>query len=103
MRSGHALPPSFHTHGTDRNLTISSSWVNGHATFCADGVLATELMLECGPRIRTFHDPDTPVTLDALESGHTVDYIGPRRLAGFDLVSIHTRGRALELIATTKA
>jgi spore maturation protein CgeB len=67
-------------------------------SFCGDGIAATELMLESSARIRAFYDLDTPITLDALESGHSVPYIGPRGLADFDLVLSYTGGRALDLL-----
>jgi spore maturation protein CgeB len=67
-------------------------------SFCSDGVAASALMLETGVRVRAFYDLDTPVTLDALESGQSVDYIGPRGLADFDVVFSYTGGRALDLL-----
>jgi spore maturation protein CgeB len=66
-------------------------------SFCADGIAATELMLDSGARLRVFYDLDTPVTLAALES---VDYIGSRGLADFDLVLSYTGGQALDLLRT---
>jgi spore maturation protein CgeB len=69
-------------------------------SFCADGPGATELILESSVRLRAFYDLDTPVTLDALDSGGAVNYIGPRGLADFDLVLSYTGGRALELLRT---
>src|SRR4051812_30691511 len=67
-------------------------------SYCSDGVAATELLVESNARLRVFYDLDTPVTLDALERGHGVDYIGPRGLIDFDLVLSYTGGRALELL-----
>lgn len=65
-------------------------------SYCADALAATELVLESRAQLRTFYDLDTPVTLDCLESGKPVDYIGARGLADFDLVLSYTGGRALE-------
>jgi spore maturation protein CgeB len=65
-------------------------------SYCADAIAATGLMLGSGVRLRVFYDLDTPVTLDALESGQAVDFIGPRGLVDFDLVLSYTGGRALE-------
>lgn len=65
-------------------------------SFCSEGVAATELLVESGVRARVFYDLDTPVTLDALESGQPVNYIGARGLADFDLVLSYTGGRALD-------
>lgn len=69
-------------------------------SFCADAVPISEFLLESNVRLRVFYDLDTPVTLDALENGQSVDYIGPRGLADFDLVLSYTGGRALELLQT---
>jgi spore maturation protein CgeB len=67
-------------------------------SYCADGVVATQLMLESPVRLRVFYDLDTPVTLEALESGRAVDYIGPRGLTDYDLVLSYTGGRALDAL-----
>jgi spore maturation protein CgeB len=92
-------------------LRLYASWVDAAAvaereladadvglvtSYCADAVAATELMLESPVRLRAFYDLDTPVTLDALERGHDVEYIGPRGLRDYDLVLSYTGGRALE-------
>ncbi len=63
---------------------------------CPDALAATELVLESRAQLRTFYDLDTAVTLDGLESGKAVDYVGARGLADFDLVLSCTGGRALE-------
>jgi spore maturation protein CgeB len=67
-------------------------------SYCPDGIEATELVLMSRSRLKVFYDLDTPVTLDALNSGNPVAYIGPRGLADFDLVLSYTGGRALELL-----
>lgn len=64
-------------------------------SYCPDGVAATDLVLETGGPQRVFYDLDTPVTLARLEAGEPVAYIGPRGLAGFDLVLSYTGGAAL--------
>jgi len=69
-------------------------------SYCADGVAATELLLESPVALRTFYDLDTPVTLDRLARGEGVDYLGERGLADFDLVLSYTGGRALEELRT---
>ena len=48
--------------------------------------------------LRCFYDLDTPVTLDALETGGTVSYLGTDGLAGFDLVLSYTGGGALDAL-----
>ena len=69
-------------------------------SYCPDGLDATELLLSSRARLRVFYDLDTPVTLDCLQSGKPVSYIGPRGLADFDLVLSYTGGRALEELKT---
>lgn len=63
-------------------------------SFCPDALSASELVLSSSA-LRVFYDLDTPVTLDALESGKPVHYISPRGLCDFDLVLSYTGGRAL--------
>jgi spore maturation protein CgeB len=64
-------------------------------SYCPDATASTELLLGSPARLKTFYDLDTPVTLQALEAGHQVPYIGPRLLADFDLVLSYTGGVAL--------
>lgn len=64
-------------------------------SYCPDGVAASELVLESAA-LRVFYDLDTPVTLDEIQHGRSVSYIGPRGLADFDLVLSYTGGKALE-------
>ncbi len=47
---------------------------------------------------RLFYDLDAPVTLARLRAGEPVAYIGPRGLAGFDLVLSFTGGAALDAL-----
>jgi spore maturation protein CgeB len=65
------------------------------SSYCPDGVAAADLVL--GSRaVKIFYDLDTPVTLDELDRGGTVSYVGARGLSGFDLVLSFTGGKALE-------
>lgn len=64
-------------------------------SYCPDGVAATDLVLASEGPQRVFYDLDTPVTLARLEAGEPLAYIGPRGLAGFDLVLSYTGGAAL--------
>lgn len=71
-------------------LTVSPSWGNGHAT------LWRGLLPEAAPRaVKVFYGLDTPVTLDKLQGGQDVPYIGKRRLRDFDLVLSYTAGPTL--------
>ncbi len=64
-------------------------------SYCPDALAAAQLVLD-SPAVHVFYDLDTPVTLDQLEQGEPVDYIGPRGLADFDLVLSYTGGKALD-------
>lgn len=65
-------------------------------SYCPDAELAASLILSSPAPVRAFYDLDTPVTLDALESGQHVAYIPQRGLGDFDLVLSYTGGRALQ-------
>ncbi len=67
-------------------------------SFCPDGVAASALVVDSRARVRCFYDLDTPVTLDRLEAGEAVPYLGAQGLAGFDLVLSYTGGAALDAL-----
>ncbi len=69
-------------------------------SYCADGVAAADLVLGSNARARVFYDMDTPVTLDHLQAGRDVAYLGSRGLRDFDLVLSYTGGRALDALRT---
>jgi spore maturation protein CgeB len=75
---------------------LSDADVGMVTSYCPDGLAATGLVLSSSAQMRVFYDLDTPVTLDCLESGRPVGYVGPRGLADFDLVLSYTGGRALD-------
>jgi spore maturation protein CgeB len=86
--------PAAQRHLADADVGIVTS-------YCADGIAASELVLNSSCSLKTFYDLDTPVTLARLEAGESVDYIDPRMgLRGFDLVLSYTGGRALEQLQT---
>lgn len=64
-------------------------------SYCPDGIDATELVASANVNLSVFYDLDTPVTLEALQNGEQLAYIGPRKLADFDLVLSYTGGAAL--------
>jgi spore maturation protein CgeB len=64
-------------------------------SYCPDGVLATDLLAESARCTTVFYDMDTPVTLENLQAGREVAYIGPRGLRDFDLVLSYTGGKSL--------
>jgi spore maturation protein CgeB len=69
-------------------------------SYCGDGADASTLILNSDARMKVFYDLDTPVTLDALESGVPVSYLPADGLAAFDLVLSYTGGRALDELRT---
>jgi spore maturation protein CgeB len=69
-------------------------------SYCSDGIVAADLMLESSVPCRIFYDLDTPVTLAALQRGEAVEYIGRRGLIDFDLVLSYTGGAALKQLVS---
>ncbi|HEX6650837.1 MAG TPA: glycosyltransferase [Pyrinomonadaceae bacterium] len=78
--------------------TVAESDVAVVTSYCPDGVDATELVNSSNVNLRVFYDLDTPVTLETLQNGEPLAYIGPRRLADFDLVLSYTGGEALNAL-----
>lgn len=79
---------------------LSDADVSMVTSYCPDALAATELAFDSPVPLRTFYDLDTPVTLDRLDAGQKVDYIGPRGLFDFDLVLSYTGGEALTELQT---
>lgn len=69
-------------------------------SYCPDSTVAAETAFDSPVPLRTFYDLDTPVTLSRLDSGETVDYVGPRGLGNYDLVLSYTGGKALTALET---
>ncbi len=69
-------------------------------SFCPDGVAASRLALDSHAAIKVFYDLDTPVTLNVLEAGGSVNYLPANGLGDFDLVLSYTGGRALKELKT---
>ncbi|MFE0752423.1 glycosyltransferase [Inquilinus sp. NPDC058860] len=67
-------------------------------SFCPDGVEATRLVLDAPRPLHVFYDLDTPVTLERLEQGQPLSYVGPRGLADFDIVLSYAGGGALDAL-----
>ncbi len=65
-------------------------------SYCPDALAASDLVLDSPAEVRCFYDLDTPITLDRLERGQPVDYIGPRGLRDFDLTLSYAGGPALD-------
>ncbi len=71
-----------------------------YSSYCPDGAEVAEMILASNAAIKAFYDLDTPVTLDAMDSGRTPDYLPAGGLGGFDLVLSYTGGRALTELQT---
>lgn len=69
-------------------------------SYCPDARAASDLILQSNAGIKVFYDLDTPVTIDRLRAGQTVDYIPECGLGPFDLVLSFTGGRALDELRT---
>ena len=67
-------------------------------SYCPDGAMAADLVLDTPRPLRVFYDLDTPITLAAIASGDGPAYLPGRGLGGFDLVLSYTGGRALDLL-----
>ena len=69
-------------------------------SYCPDAIVATELIAERAA-LSVFYDMDSPTTLDRLQRGEPVAYIGPERLQHVDLVLSYAGGAALPAIQRT--
>jgi spore maturation protein CgeB len=64
-------------------------------SYCPDALVASNWVLESSVPVKAFYDLDTPITLDRLARGETVDYLGPRGLRDYDVVCSFAGGPAL--------
>ena len=69
-------------------------------SFCPEGAAVCDRVLASGVPLTCFYDLDTPVTLQSLERGATVEHLPAQGLGGFDLVLSYTGGRALEALSS---
>lgn len=76
---------------------IAESDVTIITSYCPDAIAASDLVLDSSG-ISVFYDLDSSVTLSSHARGEASFYIGPRGLAGFDLVLSCTGGGALEAL-----
>lgn len=75
---------------------LAESDVGMVTSYCPDGDVACELVLDSKVPRSVFYDMDTPVTLSRLQRGEAVAYFPARGLHDFDLVLSYTGGLALE-------
>jgi spore maturation protein CgeB len=68
------------------------------SSYCPDGIAASALVCDSPRPVSVFYDLDTPVTLAKLARGESTTYIGPRKLADFDLVLSFTGGPVLDAL-----
>jgi spore maturation protein CgeB len=69
-------------------------------SYCADGAVASQLVLSSALLARVFYDLDTPVTLASLDAGTRPAYLPAAGLGDFDLVLSFTGGEALRRLRT---
>ncbi|MGC3997621.1 MAG: glycosyltransferase [Anaeromyxobacter sp.] len=67
-------------------------------SFCPDGPAAVARVLASRAQVKAFYDLDPGATLERLERGRPVEWLGPEGLAGFDLVLSYSGGGALALL-----
>lgn len=67
-------------------------------SYCPDGIAASELVLSSRVDLHVFYDLDAPVTLESLDSGQPLSYVGGRGFRDFDLVLSYTGGKALDAL-----
>jgi spore maturation protein CgeB len=79
---------------------LASADVAVVTSYCPDALAATELILSKPHLLHVFYDLDTPVTLDRLDAGESVEYLPPDGFSRFDLVLSFTGGRALDELRT---
>jgi spore maturation protein CgeB len=65
-------------------------------SYCPDALAAERLLHEPARLLRVFYDLDTPITLDRLDAGEDVSYVGADGLAAYDVVLSYTGGHALD-------
>jgi spore maturation protein CgeB len=80
----------------DARKHLTGAEVGIVTSYCPDALAASRLLNECKTEVRCFYDLDTPITLDRLERGLPVSYIGDRGLQDFDLTLSYAGGDALE-------
>lgn len=69
-------------------------------SYCPEAQEASDLILDSSVGLRIFYDLDTPVTLERLRRGETVEYLPSYGLGPFDMVLSYTGGRALDELRT---
>lgn len=65
-------------------------------SYCPDGPLVCEWILEARRPLKVFYDLDPGPTLELARAGRAIPWLGPGGLRGFDLVLSFTGGRTLE-------
>ena len=86
-----AIVPAAKRHISDADVAMVTS-------YCPDGIAASDLVLCSNVGVKAFYDLDTPVTLEHLQEGKKLSYVGPRGLRDFDLVLSYTGGLSLRAL-----
>lgn len=84
----------------DAKRALDAADVGLVTSYCPDGAIAAETVLDSRARLKIFYDLDTPVTLSHVRDGRPVAYLPPHGLGDFDIVLSYTGGRALEELRT---
>ncbi len=88
--------PDWNSVRQDAMRELAGADIGMVTSYCADGAIASELVLSSTVAVRVFYDLDTPVTLDRLAVGERPAYLPSGGLSGFDLALSYTGGAALE-------
>jgi spore maturation protein CgeB len=94
------LYSSFDDIRPEASVDLSSADLGIFTSYCPDGPVAAETILNSRAVIKCFYDLDTPVTLNSLRAGEPVAYLPPHGLHDFDLVLSYTGGLALTELKT---
>jgi spore maturation protein CgeB len=92
------LYSTFETAREDMSAALRQADAGIVTSYCPDAIDITALQRDAPHATRCFYDLDTGVTLARLEAGEAVGYLGPDKLAPFDLVLSYTGGAALDAL-----
>ncbi|HTG43639.1 MAG TPA: glycosyltransferase [Verrucomicrobiae bacterium] len=67
-------------------------------SYCPDGQVASDYILDSRAGLKTFYDLDTPITFARLDAGEEVPYLPRNGFSEFDLVLSYTGGRSLDVL-----
>ncbi len=80
----------------DARRALDGSDVGIVTSYCPDGAVASQMVLDSRARVKVFYDLDTPITLSQVRDGRPVAYLPQHGLGDFDMVLSYTGGQALD-------